>query len=75
MPHIHRSKSGSQRTFEKSNLIEGLWGEMKYQIKHIYNTLSGDNKNFEHYIYEALWRRYLTRLSGDEKDKFIKETY
>ena len=40
--HIKKTVNNEDvRTFEQSNLIEGLWGVMKQNIKHSYNTLIG----------------------------------
>lgn len=61
--HIHVSRRGlERRTMAHSNLIEGLWGVLKYHIKHVYNTLPGSD-NLEAFLYEALWRREFTRIS------------
>ena len=45
--HVKKSTDHNEiRTFAHSNLIEGLWGNMKTHIKHSYNTLIGDEHIF-----------------------------
>lgn len=73
--HIHQKSKGKLRTFERCHLIEGLWGELKYLIKHIYNTLPGNEDIFELFIQEAMWRRSLRKLTGNEWTEFVKTTY
>ena len=47
-----------RRTFKDCNLIEGLWSEVKYISKHIYNHIPGD-VSIEDFLFESLWRRDL----------------
>lgn len=56
--HVKKTVTNEEvRTFAESNLIEGLWGNLKFYIKHSYNTLHGDEGSFYDFIQEALWRR------------------
>jgi hypothetical protein len=50
--HIHENRQGNQRDFAESNLIEGLWFQLKDLIKKMYTSIPGD-ENFLGFIYEA----------------------
>jgi hypothetical protein len=61
--HVKKTVNDDEiRTFAHSNLIEGLWGNMKTHIKHSYNTLIGDDQLYYTFVMEALWRRHIKRL-------------
>ena len=50
-----------------SNYIEGVWGEIKYIMKHMYSTISGSGtESLDNYLYEALWRREFKMLPEDQ---------
>jgi hypothetical protein len=51
MRHIHNGG----RTMENSNMIEGLWANLKYFIKNSYSSLP--DVNMEDFLFEELWRR------------------
>ncbi len=63
------------RTFAYSNLIEGLWGTMKFYIKHIYNTISGEDDLFIHYLHESLWRINLRKKEGSNYYNYLISTF
>jgi IS1 family transposase len=49
--HVKKSANSEEiRTFKHSNLIEGLWGNLKAHIKHSYNTLIGDEDTYFSFI-------------------------
>jgi hypothetical protein len=72
--HVHLNA----RTFEHCNHIEGFWGEIKYQMRHIYNQ-TGADLSLEAFMWEACWRRTLSRHrnAGDKTRyrKHILKTY
>jgi hypothetical protein len=59
--HIHLQRGQIRRTFEHSNLIEGLWAVLKYYIKHTYSTLPG-TAALEDFLFEAKFRRDIAML-------------
>jgi hypothetical protein len=65
MRHVKKTANNEEiRTFKESNLIEGLWGVMKQNIKHSYNTLIGDESVYFTFVMESLWRRQMSRLES-----------
>ena len=64
--HVHQPSPNLMiRTFMHSNYIEGVWGEIKYIMKHMYSTISG-TESLDNYLYEALWRREFKMLPEDQ---------
>ena len=57
-----------------SNAIEGLWGELKSIIRHIYYGGNG-GVNYEDFVWEAVWRRELRKKPNYMRSQFIKECY
>ena len=49
--HVKKSVNNEEiRTVAHSNLIVGLWGNLKAHIKHSYNTLIGDEETYFGFI-------------------------
>lgn len=63
--HIHANNL-ERRTMEHSNLIEGIWGQIKQHTKRMYCSISG-SKDLEHYLFEAKWRRDMALFVPTER--------
>jgi hypothetical protein len=74
MEHENNPHSGPNVSvrgpFAESSLIEGLWGTLKTNIKRIYVTLTGHLSSFEHFVNEAMWRRYVDKLNEEDIEAF-----
>ncbi len=57
-----------------SNLIEGLWSELKYIMRHAYNSIAGTD-SLEDYLNEALWRRAVKMETLDDRETFILKSF
>ena len=59
---------------ERSNLIEGLWRDIKLYIERIYVTISGSAR-LEDFVFESLWRRQYEMIDNSKKNDFILHTF
>jgi hypothetical protein len=73
-PHVHGTENSLIRDFVGSNHIEGLWGQLKTNIKRTYIALTGA-KTWEDFIFEALWRITWEQKPDRDKRMFFIETY
>ena len=53
--------SGGNRTFKNGHLIEGLWAQLKFQAKSIYNSIPGSHC-MEDYLWESAYRIKINRI-------------
>lgn len=68
--HVHNQRGRLRRTMAHSNLIEGLWGQMKDSMKRIYVSLPSD-ENLDDFLFESMFRRELNSI----QDRAAKQDY
>ena len=59
--HVHGKPGSEKRDMQSSNLSEGLWGEIKTELRRTYITLKG-SINWIDFVYEAMWKIEIRKL-------------
>ncbi len=67
---IQNNRGRKRLTIVSSNLIEGLWGQIKKIIRRLYVAMPSDD-NMEELLFKAMFMREMTSI----KDRTEKQAY